>query len=56
MGANPAAGCNNKEEYAGPFPFAGGVAPAALEAARAATAAKGECNMCPAPGTLGTDP
>ena len=47
MGANPAAGCNNKEEYAGLFPLAGGVAPAAPEAAKAATAANGECNMCP---------
>ena len=56
MGASPAAGCNNKEEYAVALPLAGGVPPAALEAARAATAAKGECNMCPAdPGALAED-
>jgi len=58
MGANPAAGCNNKEEYGWALPLAGGVAHcAALEAARAATAAKGECNMCPIdPGALAEDP
>ena len=58
MGANPAAGFNNKEEYAWALPLAGGVAPcAALEAARAATAAKGDCNMCPIdPGALAEDP
>ena len=59
MGANPAAGCNNKEEYAWALPLPGGVAhcAAALEAARAATAAKGECNMCPIdPGALAEDP
>ena len=58
MGANPAAGCNNKVEYAWALPLAWGVLPwAALEAARAATAAKGECNMCPIdPGALAEDP
>ena len=59
MGANPAAGCNNKEEYAGPvLPLApGGVTPpVAPEAANAATAAKGECKMCPTdPGAFAED-
>ena len=58
MGANPAAGCNNKEEYAGVLPLApGGVTPpVAPEAAKAATAAKGECNICPTdPGAFAED-